>query len=561
MPIIKYANSFLGNHPLSDPFDEAGKATVSISYDKILDIYELINKMSRDLLIYVIIEQISESIKNRKRRVSLSRDQKNDIFKKFNDLILIKFPNKKYIQHDGYKIASKAQILSFKIGTDQDWLDLIQEALNVPNLADRAYILLIIAITRPSKYSSDRQSLIKQCIEIADSIPSSLEKIGHFEGIASRIKDIETALGKECLETAMKESLRSDNRESATAQQRLVDIAYRYDHDFANSLAAITDDDPGRARDRVNIEKRINRLELKQKLIEYSKNIEIGTDRLQDYPNAAWMRLGALNANRIESIHINETLKLSEIAASLPINKAYPIYSYTIENAIKRYAQTDQAGTYLKPMFKASSMAALLSLKLAQRSFKQREIPSTCIINSCGSNNLLIRSGEREKAEQFIRDWFQKNVTSYLKICDPYFGPDELDLIKLFSSINPSVEIFVLTSRKHHTQEGIKGSFEEHYRRKWRKDFSDNDPLYTDFVIVGTKTSGELPIHDRWWITDNGGLRFGASYNGIGVKKDSEISILSHDESGKFEFEIDKYLNNAKREHRGERLLYTRFNL
>ena len=549
------------NHPLSDPFDKTTTSKAIVDYEKLLDICEIIDKIENDAFLYRIIEKVSDNIKARKKWATLSKDQLNDILTKLNNTIITKLPNLSYIKHDGYKIIATAQLLSIRKGEEHEWKNLIQDTLKIPNIADRAHVLLIIAVIRPPKYSKDRQTLIKQCIEMANSIPSSVEKIEHYESVISQILDIEPELGKECLKEAMEQSMQSDKHEYFSAQQRLVDIAYRYDHDLAASLAAMTDNDPGRALARENISGRIDVLELKQKLIEKSQNTLIQKEKLFEYPNAAWMRLGALNSGRIEAVHINETFRLSEIAASLPINAAYPIFSFIIENAIVRNSNTDQAGTYFRPMFKAATTAATLSLKLAKRSLEQRNIPSACTINRCVTDNIIIRSGEREKAERFIKDWFEKNVKKYLKICDPYFGPEELDLIKLFTSLNPNVQVFILTSQKHQNQEAISGSIEEHYRKKWRLDLSDNDPLSTDFVIVGTKSSGALPIHDRWWISEKGGLRFGASYNGLGIKKDSEISILSEDESINFEKEIDKYLDNSKREHQGEKLMYTRFNL
>lgn len=548
-------------HPPSDPFDKNTTSKFILDYEKLLDVCEIIDKIENDSFLYRVIEKISDNIKARRRRYPLSNDQLNDILEKIKNNISTKLPNSAYIKHDGYKIAANAQLLSIRKGNPQEWKDLIQEALQIPNIADKSHVLLIIAVTRPPKYSKDRLSLIKESIEMINSIPSSVEKIEHYEGLISHILDIEPSLGRECLKEAMKQSLQSDNPEYASAQKRIVDIAYRYDHEFAASLAAMADDDPGRVMARANISDRMNVLELKQKLIEKSQNTIIQEEKLSDYPSAAWMRLGALNSGRVEAVHINETYSLAEIAASLPINDAYPIFSFIIENAIVRYSKTDQAGVYFRPMFKAATTAATLSLKLVKRSLQQRNIPSACTINNCTTDSVIIRSGEREKAEQFIRKWFEKNVKKYLKICDPWFGPEELDLIKLFTSLNPDVEIFILTSKKHQKQESVSGSIEEHYRNKWRLNFSDNDPLSTDFIIVGTKSSGALPIHDRWWISEKGGLRFGASFNGIGIKKDSEISILSADESINFEKEIDKYLNNSKREHQGEKLMYTRFNL
>ena len=53
----------------------------------------------------------------------------------------------------------------------------------------------------------------------------------------------------------------------------------------------------------------------------------------------------------------------------------------------------------------------------------------------------------------------------------------------------------------------------------------------------------------------------GTSYNSLGRQRDSEISVLAEDEAKVREREIDQYFAMEKREHQGERLNYTIFNL
>jgi hypothetical protein len=81
-------------------------------------------------------------------------------------------------------------------------------------------------------------------------------------------------------------------------------------------------------------------------------------------------------------------------------------------------------------------------------------------------------------------------------------------------------------------------------------------------VIVGTQTKHDSPIHDRWWLTQGGGLRIGTSLNSLGRSKSSEISTLQPEAAANLEEEVNQYLQRPlKREHNGERLLYSSFNL
>jgi hypothetical protein len=79
-------------------------------------------------------------------------------------------------------------------------------------------------------------------------------------------------------------------------------------------------------------------------------------------------------------------------------------------------------------------------------------------------------------------------------------------------------------------------------------------------MIVGN-LKGELPIHDRWWLTKGTGLRIGTSFGSLGNRKESEISTLTTSEAIEREAEIDEFLRMQKREHNGERLSVMAFTL
>jgi hypothetical protein len=147
-----------------------------------------------------------------------------------------------------------------------------------------------------------------------------------------------------------------------------------------------------------------------------------------------------------------------------------------------------------------------------------------------------------------------------LKICDPFFGPNDLELLQIIRAINPSCQIQILTSKKHQDNEKIYGNLEQEYENYWRFNISDQDPPETMIAVVGTKNSGVLPIHDRWWLTNGKGLRMGTSFNSLG-HRETEISLLSLQEASEREIEVDKYLKRAEREFKGDRLIYRIFDL
>ena len=146
----------------------------------------------------------------------------------------------------------------------------------------------------------------------------------------------------------------------------------------------------------------------------------------------------------------------------------------------------------------------------------------------------------------------------YLTISDNYFGPEDLDVLQLLQSVKPSCRVQILTSKIHN--EKLQPSVEDAFRLKWTQMF-EQAPPDTTIIIVSAEPNGDFPIHDRWWLTKGAGLRVGTSYNSLGGKKLSEISIFSAEEAESCENDVNQYLHRTKREDQGRRILYTLFTL
>jgi hypothetical protein len=124
----------------------------------------------------------------------------------------------------------------------------------------------------------------------------------------------------------------------------------------------------------------------------------------------------------------------------------------------------------------------------------------------------------------------------------------------------PEIKVTILTSRKQQDQEKVQWPWDDYYLKYWHKNFSDETPPKTEIVVVGGK-NGELPIHDRWWLTKGSGLRLGSSFGGVGKSRDSEISVLAPIEAEERLQRTDSYLTRQKREHLGDRLTFNFFEL
>jgi len=552
---------FICNKQLpSDPYDYVPTKGYKLTYSEVVEICTLLELVESDVLICYCIETVADSMLGQSNN-KFSFLQKNDIVSRFEKIIANKLPNPKGIKHDGYKIVALGQVARIQQASSQMWIDLCNLARNVPNLADKAYVLAKIAIAMPRRETSRRNRLLDEVKEIIEQIPGTSDKIKRYRSVADMIRDREPSIFREYLKLAMLATLSIDVADAYSSQKKIIDLAYRQNPSFAASLASLVNDDPAR----VKLKQRLDALDLQTKMVDQRgvehevSNTDPEPTSKSNYSQAAWTLMGALNAETAAELHINRLRDFIQIAASLPLDKSYPILAWVLENTIKCYARTDQASRYLRPIYEALLIGTELLGRTAVHSLEQLKQSKGHTIKTPDNSVRLFRAGERDGAIQFLKDWLANYVRNYLKICDQYFGPDELDALQLLLSVKPDCKVYILTSKKHQDSLGIGMDCGEAYRTSWHVRFVQ-EPPDTEILIIGTKSNGESPIHDRWWVTDGGGISIGTSYNGLGVK-DSTITLLSPGDAETLEKDMDQYYFGNKREYKGEKLLRSMFSL
>lgn len=548
----------LRHQPPSEPYEAVASQVYAVTYEEIMDICELLKLMDHDNLICHFVECIVNSVVAGRRRKDFSRQERADISSRL-EAIADRFPRDRHIAHDGYKVALQAQIARIARPGGQGWINLAESARSIENRADRALVLCMVAAAMPSSERDRRSRVFREARELIERIPATLDRIQRYEEFAAIVLDVDVALAKECLDSAMAFA-QMDRPELYTHQRRIINLAYLIDEEFAESLASLADDDPARVETRANIEWQLQVLDLKSKM---ANQLLSGEDVLTPAPlklsRAAWRLLGSLNAGRATPIPLDATRALFQVAADLPLTQSYPIFAWVTENSKQRLS--GQTRERLRSMFEAIILAAELSAALAARSSTKVERVKCLTMEDTEEDSMLIRAGEREKALQALRDWFKHEVEGYLKICDPYFGPDDLPVLQMLRSVNPNCKVKILTSKKHHDDQ-VEVPWQDTYRTHWRLRISSSqEPPETEVVIVGVRTTGKSPIHERWWLTAGRGIRVGTSFNSLGIDRHSEISQLTEREAAIREAEVDQYLRRDTLQHNGERLLYTLFTL
>lgn len=550
----------LSKCPPADPYDMPRKHVHNLAYEEAVDICELLERMEYDSALFSIAERVTETVAFSKNR--FSRQQKADIAERL-ERVSNKLPIQRHIQHEGYKIAMLAEIARVHQKDPQTWQKLVDSARKIPNLSDRAFVLAIIAASMLNRQAPLTKQLLEETLELIEQVPSTLDRIQRYEAVASMVVDIDPSLSRKYLRIAMESAVQSDDPSLYPIQRRIVDLAHSFDTDLAASLASLADDDPARISTREKLRDRLRILNLKKEIANKSSaNEELTSSDHSYYPSAAWMLLGSLNANRRIHVHLEYLRPYLRIAASLPFSKSYPILALIIENAVRRLADTDQAATTLRSVYEATLLASELAKRTVTPSTVRLKQVKRFSIELSETPSVVVRPGDREKALRWLQDWFEYEVQDYLKICDPYFGLPDLEVLLLLRSMNPDCRVFILTSWDHQKNEKVPKPWGEHYRNYWRFRISpDLEPPETDIVVVGMQTNHKSPIHDRWWLTAGAGISVGSSFNGLGHDRTSEIATLSENEAKEREQEIDQYLYRSVREHRGERLLYELFTL
>jgi hypothetical protein len=545
----------------SDPYEEIdGQAYKNLTYEDIIDICEILRKIDDDSTIYHFIHKICDTLyvyRNKK----FSQNQKNDIEKHLLEIIEDKFPDKRNISHDGYKIAARARVYRFvKTVRPKDWIELIERTEQIPNISDKAFVFFILAISMPQK-EKRRELTFEKAKKYCDEIPSLIDRISRYEEFAGMTFSIDPKISKYYMRKAMLQTDKSDKPETYRIQRKVIDMAHKMDPELAGSLASLIDDDEARLAKK-RLKKQIEILDMKKSIIS-NRNMkeEIRNESLLNYPKISWMLLGSLNAQRISTIHMDRARDLAKISSMFEIGKSYPILAWIIENIVTRHGETDQAFEYIRPMFDASIIGAKFINKLAQRSFSLMRQTRSYNVTSKNTDSIIIRPGERERAIQIIEEWIKDSVKDFLKICDPYFGLQDLEVLQMISSQTPNIRVDVLSSQHQQKQENVSPPYSNAYKDYWRLKISDQDPPYTVINIIGSHSTGGFPIHDRWWITNGSGLSLGTSYKSIGADQVSEIRILSHEEALEKEKEIDRYLYREIREIGGERIDFVAFTM
>ncbi len=557
MSINNLGQVLLTKKLVDEPYEDVNGHSFDITYAEIVDLCNLLEKTQSDSLLFSFISSIVNTITDSKKK--FTRPQKADIGNKLQQLANNKLPDKNGVSHDGYKIIAESQIARLDsniLNNIKTWEAFVERAEKIPNIADRIFVIAHVAGNIPNGNREYKKSVFIEAKNMISQITSPQDRLDRLQVISQLNVDAEIVMAQECLREAFQITLNTENPQLASRQNRLVDLAFRISPSFASSIAAITDDDPAKMIMRDKLDRQLEALNVKDKMASTANLTITNTDK-RNAPQAAWKNLGELNSGRIVSRRMEDLEDWLKLTYEMPLYKSYSIFALFIENAVKRYKKTNQAITTLRQLFEASVQSVKLCGSIATRS-SEEFIKAVSYSKSLPKESLfgVITPNSREEVLKHLKEWFSNNIDDYVKIADPYFVKENLDLLQIIQEVQPDCRILILTSQKQNSSDDI----EKDYKKEWKKISAQTSPN-TEITIIGIEKTQASPIHDRWIITNNHGLRLGTSYNSIGEGKISEISELREENVSSAESELNNYLFKIKRDHEGKRINYKSFEL
>lgn len=535
--------------PLDDPYIEKRTTRRKLKYEQVVDLFPVLRKISTDSALYAFTSQICDRAT---QRGALTRQQMADIGDRIEKEIAAKFPDARNIEHEGYLIVTLAQVGRLKVYAEHRWQALVEQAERITNIADQAFVLTELAEAMAPRFKQLAESVLRRAKTLVDTMSVNIDRADRYLSITRAAFDIDRALAKDCARSAYTYACEDPDENFVARRRRILDIANLIDPAFAESLVGVVDDDTTRAMAKREGREHLRVLALEKALTSRDAGLTNTKEEHEELTEGAWRALGLLNADWTEPRHIEELRPYIKLCADLPlVQSAFPILAWTIESQRRRMAMSPAGRATFGRLAQALVEACEAAIAIIGTTGQLDQMLSPSFRIGQGSqeeSGIVIGEGERQKALDVIRTW-ASDIEGYVKICDPYFSLQDLDLIRLLRSCDGDVRIIVLAAKGR--QEAT--DLQSHYVEAWHRSIAADLPGNCDIFFTGT-ADGAFPIHDRWMISSDGGLRIGTSYSGLGIGKTSEISRLSALEARTLEEEIDAILQRTRREYKGKPL-------
>ncbi len=527
---------------------DASLARFSVDRPRLLSALQALSHITYDYMLYTAIRLIVRAVETSFESDKIDVRQAFDILAQVENQVAdrSRLPDKENIRHDGYVILAEAAIHTVKTliwlkrksllqltqkDIERTWQSISGRARQIPNSADRAFVLALLARDLFSYHSKDSrpvQALLNEAYDQLKHIPNLNDRLDRIETTAESWMILgEKEHAKFVLRFGcdlLKELQGAEYSERLAAIAR---IAYTIGPDFADEvLSMLGKDHPPPAILPSESAIQIARLiENPMRIADILKQEIIQDEVLQQ---SSRKFLSDYTMGRGTVPHINTTMDWLLRSQSCSVGTIISVTEYAIESMYRR-RQTAQSSNSAGFLLEVTDL--LLNLAGSQNlSSTHSGIPIELEDSFSGlsSKFVVFQSGDSENAYRWIAQWLNENTQKYLKICDPYFGVDEIDYLR-YVPANCRVMI-ITTDNRLDISEGV-DPLKKEIERYWRSVTSLIMPSIF-FLVVPRQL--EERFHDRAIITDKAGLDIGQSLNGVG-KARGKLTILSEHDARELE--------------------------
>lgn len=420
------------------------------------------------------------------------------------------------------------------------WQSIAAQADAIPNLADRIFVSAIVAGDMISYYKDERapsRTLLEKVESLVNQIPGLIDRADRLETIAESWR----LIGEKTKAGAVLEQIISlvQQLEGSNAERRaslVVQAAYKISPTFADELAARLDTrqpslTASPSRMQLDVERLTESPSKLTSLEDQSGDVEV----MLGFTARQLLQDSITGRGRVvDSAVLEDWLQR---AALLKPEASVRIMHWVVESL--RSKRSPQSGCLnVQDLVDVADFVFALANWISPS--VREGVPQAVQDSFAGLSSRfeIFRPGEGQRARKWMRNWLENHAKSYLKVCDPYFGPAEFEYL---IDVPEGCMVLIMTTDRYFDTK-VPDLLKQEIELSWQKLTSRKMPPI-QLVIVPRKF--EDKFHDRVILTADTGLDVGPSLNLIGESR-QKVTLLSKDEATELERRyVDEMLSQA----------------
>ncbi len=542
--------------PIGEPFDAPDDHEYKIDGPAVADILAVLRDVTRDSMIYSLVQSVTASLGGYTNQNRIPRTSAQNSLISLQEVIEARLPDKKNIAHEGFLVVCLAHVMRARHLISRGnvvsghWAPLYGRARAISNIADRVVVSAIVGVCgTESRGKIELGDWIGDVRRDLCAIPSDADRADRYDWVAKIVRDVDKAACRQLLSDGIRLVAKLPETDDIIRRQRsLLDLANSLDSRLVDEMIETCDSDEAR-RKRFRDEK--VRHERMAALTKSPGPSEVSNMMDQELVDACSENLGRLAAGRLAILAVEDLEALHRRASSLPIGLAGPIWKLIYESALRKRGR-DRSDIFAAKLFDATCKSSEIVCGLVGHLFSGDDRRRTL-------RSGIVRDGERDLFLELLVTWARRNEGQMIRISDPYFGPEDMEIIKEIYLATRDTKFRVITSKEHLRKRNVEDVSEE-FCDVWRQ-ICDEPLPQIEIAVVGLGAEGKHPIHERWIVSNIAGLRLGTSARSMGSLRTSEISSLDSEEARARSAEIDGFVEGDVREIAGNRISLARFSL